>query len=161
MNEIWKPIEGYEGKYMISNFGRVKSLKNSCGNYREKILKPLKSKKVYLQVNLSLNGKVQMFKIHRLVAEAFLPNPDDLEQVNHKDENKLNNCVENLEWCDNRYNVRYTQAKKVGCYKNNKLIKIYNAISDTELDGFKKSAVCQCCKGKLKNYKGYQWIYID
>lgn len=158
--EIWKPISGYEGKYMISNFGRVKSL-----NYRrtgkEKIMTPGKLRKNYLGVSLTINGKSKTFKVHRLVAEAFIPNTKNLPLVNHKDENTMNNCADNLEWCDNTYNVRYSQAKKVGQFRNNKLIKIWDVLTDVEKEGFKKSAVCQCCKGNRIFHHGYQWCYIE
>ena len=160
MKEIWKDIEGFEGKYQISNLGRVKSL-----NYRktgkEKILKLTKDKKGYLRISLKNNKKLKGFKVHRLVAETFISNPDNLDQVNHKDENKQNNSIQNLEWCDNRYNKRYSSAKKVACFKNNKLIKVYDTIIDTEKDGFKISAVCQCCIGNRNSHHSYQWRYID
>ena len=103
MTEQWRPIEGYEGLYEVSNLGRVKSLK--CG--RERILKPQMKKKGYLQVGLRKEGKYKMFKVHRLVAQAFIPNPEGLPQINHKDENPSNNRVENLEWCDSKYNNNY------------------------------------------------------
>lgn len=102
MIEIWKDIEGYDGAYQISNFGRVYS------NKRNKVLKPSKGEKGYLTVWLSNKGKGNHIKIHRLVAAAFIPNPDNLPQINHKDEDKTNNHVGNLEYCDNRYNTIYS-----------------------------------------------------
>ena len=98
--------------------------------------------------------------IHRLVAKAFIANPNRYPMINHKDENKANNIVTNLEWCDNRYNIRYSKAKKVGCYKDGKLIKVYDAVIDTEKDGFYHGHVCKVLKGKLKSHGGYQWHYI-
>ena len=113
MNEEWRDIRGYEGKYQVSNLGRIKSLKDSHGNYREKILKFKLEVSGYLQVHLYLENKVKAFKIHRLVAEAFIPNPNNLPEVNHKDENKENNRVDNLEWCDRKYNINYgTRTQK-------------------------------------------------
>ena len=104
--EIWKDIQGYEGLYQVSNLGRVRSL-----NYKKtktvKILKLTSNTKGYLQLILHKNGEISSRKVHRLVAEAFIPNPDGLPQVNHKDENKQNNCVDNLEWCTNYYNAWY------------------------------------------------------
>lgn len=159
MNEIWKQIEGYEGLYQVSNLGRVKSLNyNKTG--KEKILKPGKTTKGYLFVVLYLNKKCKNFLVHRLVAEAFLDNPNNLDQVNHIDENKQNNCLTNLEWCDNQYNQRYSSAKKVGCFNNGKLIKIYEATRDVDKDGFHHQNVCACCKGKYKSHLGFQWRYI-
>ena len=114
IEEIWRPVVGYEGLYEVSNLGRVRSLdmyvKVGYGNYRlhkGKVLSPTKNKNGYLKVNLYCNGKQKTIDVHRLVTEAFLPNPDNLPQVNHKDEDKTNNRVENLEWCDHKYNMNY------------------------------------------------------
>lgn len=159
--EIWKPISGYEEKYMVSNLGRVKSLKDSYGNYREKILKPGKVGSGYLVVRLYQNGKGKIVLVHRLVAETFLSNLSELPQVNHIDENKENNCVKNLEWCTSKYNTQYSKAKKIGCYKNGKLIKIYNVIRDVNKDGFYHQNVIKCCKGEYKSHLGFQWKYLE
>lgn len=156
MKEIWKHINGYED-YMVSNLGRVKSLKRG----KEKILVPLPNGKGYYKVCLWRNGSQKSFKIHRLVAEAFLDNPNNLPIINHRDENKQNNAVSNLEWCNEKYNHIYSCSKKVGCYSNGKLIKIYDVMRDAEKDGFKKSAICNCCKRKLNKHHGYQWAYIN
>ena len=114
MIEEWRPIEGYEGLYEVSNTGQVRSLDryvvNSLGNrrfYKGKVLIQLKGKDDYLVINLYCNGKYHQMKIHRLVAQAFIPNPENLPQVNHKDEDKTNNNVTNLEWCDAKYNNNY------------------------------------------------------
>ena len=104
--EIWKDVKGYEGKYMVSNLGRFKSL-----NYRrtgkEKILEGYPDKDGYLFVQLWKDGKGKNCRINRLVAQAFLENPQNLPEVNHKDEDKTNNRVENLEWCTTQYNIKY------------------------------------------------------
>ena len=111
--EYWKPVVGYEGLYEVSNWGRVKSIKRivkSPRGYRtvcERTLKPTKDSHGYLCVSLYKEGKMKFVKIHRLVAEAFLDNPDNLPQINHKDEDKTNNHVNNLEWCDAKYNSNY------------------------------------------------------
>ena len=114
MQEIWKDIKDFEGLYQVSNLGRVKSLprfinnnskNNKIGFYsKERILKP--SKKKYAIVVLSKNGKTYSFYIHILVAKAFLPNPDNLPEVDHLDGNKLNNHVDNLEWVTSKENVK-------------------------------------------------------
>lgn len=103
MEEIWKPIKGYENLYQVSNLGNVKSLKTEKNLY---YTKSGKSKK-YLRVGLFKNKKRTMFSIHRLVAETFIPNPNNLEQVNHKDEKPNNNCVNNLEWVSCKENINY------------------------------------------------------
>lgn len=105
--EIWKDIKGYEGKYQISNFGRVKSLPRNGTINKERILKTKLTKFGYERVYLRNKNTRTWFLIHRLVAMYFIPNPDNLPQVNHKDECKTNNHVENLEWCDGFYNQSY------------------------------------------------------
>ena len=101
--EIWKDIQGYEGMYQVSSHGRVRSFKwNRC-----KILKTRKDKKGYIVVTLTKHSKNYVPKVHRLVAIAFIPNPNNLPQVNHKDEDKSNNNIDNLEWCTNEYNRNY------------------------------------------------------
>lgn len=100
MKEIWKNIMGFNG-YQVSNIGRVRSLKTY------KILKQTINNKGYKILGLSKRGKMSTFLVHRLVADAFIPNPNKLPCINHKDENPLNNCVSNLEWCDQKYNINY------------------------------------------------------
>lgn len=105
-NEIWKDIEGYESRYQVSTFGNVKSLKfNKKDECR--LMTPSKCGTGYLEVHLSLNGKTKHFLVHRLVAKAFIPNPNNYPEINHKDEIKSNNVVENLEWCDSKYNKNF------------------------------------------------------
>ena len=124
MKEIWKDIEGYEGLYQVSNMGRVKSLERTVwcglngGCYRaipERIIKPSKDNYGYLVVNLWEDGKMKTYKVHRLVATAFIPNPNNLPVINHKNEIKNDNKVDNLEWCSVLYNNTYNdKAKKTG-----------------------------------------------
>ena len=112
MKEIWKDIEGYENKYQISNLGRVKAL-DYRRTKKEKILDS-RNNKGYKAIALWNNSKRKVFLIHRLVANAFIPNPNKFPQINHKDENKLNNCVDNLEWCTQFYNNIYgTRLQRV------------------------------------------------
>lgn len=107
--EVWKDIDEYKGLYQISNLGRVKSLKKYAGKSlrEEKILKTYKDKDGYIKVILCKNNKTRFLSIHRLLAEAFIPNPENLPQINHKDENKENNDIDNLEWCTCKYNINY------------------------------------------------------
>ena len=119
MEEIWKDIKGYEGYYMISSYGNVKSLKrvvvrnnNSPLLVEEKILKCTKAKNGYIYVSLRNNGIKKMCLVHRLVAEAFIPNPDNLPFINHKDEKPSNNCVSNLEWCTQKHNMNWGTVKE-------------------------------------------------
>ena len=140
--EIWKDIEGYEGLYQISNMGRVKSCcrtiirsNNITQTFCSKIRAITLTGNGYASIMLSKNGKNQIFLVHRLVARAFIPNPDNLPEINHKDENKLNNCVDNLEWCAHYYNQTYgtkikRQSEKVSkkilqFTENGKLIKVW------------------------------------
>lgn len=112
-NEIWKDIKGYEGYYQISSFGRVRGLDRYVKQgdrtimLKSKILKPRYDSGKYLRVILTKNAIAKGFSIHRLVAQHFIPNPDNLPEVNHKDEKKENNNVDNLEWCTSKYNTNY------------------------------------------------------
>ena len=114
IEEIWKPVIGYEGLYEVSSYGRVRSLdryvKGKGESYwlrKGKVLSPEKNKDGYLLVSLCCNGKRYLRTVHRLIAQAFIPNPDNLPEVNHLDEDKTNNRVDNLEWCDRSYNNNY------------------------------------------------------
>ena len=114
IEEIWRPVVGYEGLYEVSSYGRVRSVdryvKTCYGSYRlhkGKVLSPGIRPDGYLVVSL----QYKMFRVHRLVAQAFIPNPDNLPQVNHKNEVKSDNCVDNLEWCDATYNNNYGTAR--------------------------------------------------
>lgn len=110
IEEIWRPVVGYEGLYEVSSYGRVKSLcKYDSRNrfLRGRILRLFTDGLGYLRAQLYSNSKRKSFLVHRLVAQAFIPNPDNLPQVNHIDENPSNDNVDNLEWCDGKYNVNY------------------------------------------------------
>ena len=105
MIEIWKDIEGFEGLYQVSSLGNIKSFKQ---NKNGKILKKQITYDGYAFVGLVKNKISKNYKIHRLVAQSFIDNPDNLLEINHKDKNKLNNCIDNLEWCTRRYNCLYS-----------------------------------------------------
>lgn len=124
MQETWKDIDDYKGLYQISNLGRVKSLnrvvikKNGVHHpFKEKILSCEINNKGYIMVALCKNTKIKLFSVHRLVAKAFIPNPNNLSQVNHKDRNKENNHVNNLEWCTQSVNMQH--AYKQGLWHGN------------------------------------------
>lgn len=154
--EEWKDIEGYEGLYQVSNYGRVKNVRTN------QILKIAHNQKGYQHVCLINNGK-HTKKIHRLVAQAFIPNPNDFLQINHKDKNKDNNIHTNLEWCDCYYNINYSLAKKILQFdlKGN-LIKEWNSLSEIErVLKYNASAICGCCRKNRKTAYGYMWKYKE
>ena len=167
MKEIWKDKKDYEGRYQVSNWGRVKSLKRK-NVLKEKILKPYVDKDGYLTV--MLNNPRKTFLVHRLVAEAFIPNPDNLPQVNHKDENKQNNVVINLEWCDVKYNNEYNNGQKRRAIKRLKpilqytldgeFVREWESAKQAEREGgFNNVCICKCCRGHIKYHKGFRWSY--
>lgn len=170
MKEIWKDIEGFEDKYQISNLGNIKSLKDSKGNKREKILKLQKDNKGYLRIQLFKGGKYYTKIVHRLVAIAFIPNPENKPQVNHiKEFEKDNNRVDNLEWCDNKYNCNYGTRSKRGGEKHSKqvyqyslsgeLIKVWQSTLECSRSGFNHRRISDCGNGIRKSYKSFIWSY--
>ena len=195
MEEIWKDIRDYEGLYQISNNGNVKSLgrwvyyKNKGKRWKkEKILKPSVVKGGYLHVGLHKNGKIKNYLVHRLVAEAFIQNPNNYPQVNHKDENPSNNFVNNLEYCDAKYNVNYgTRNKRVAekmkgkklseesknkiSEANSKPVLQIDQLTDTIIAefpsinevqrqlGINQSNISKCCLGKINTAYSFKWQY--
>ena len=174
--EIWKTAivngEPWEN-YQVSNFGQILSLSyNKTG--KPKLLKTCKDKYGYLRVGLYKNGKRKLFQIHRLVAETFISNPDNLPQVNHKDENKENNFVGtpendykdgNLEYCTSEYNSNYgTRNEKLSKIvlqfsKTGEFIREWKSTHDCGRNGFNHRHVSDCCRGERKTHKGYIWKY--
>lgn len=129
LNEEWKDIEGYEGLYQISNKGRVKSLGNGGpSKYRGKVI--IKKQRLnnmgYYYVGLWRNSIVKHYMVHKLVGTHFIPNPDNLPCINHKDENPKNNCVDNLEWCTYKYNSNYGTCIKRRSEKKRKPVNQYD-----------------------------------
>ena len=160
--EIWKDIEGFEGYYQVSNMGRVKSL-NYHRTGKEKILKGCDNGDSYLRVMLYKDGKGKKYRVNRLVAQAFIENPDNLPEVNHKDKVRTNNCVDNLEWCTTQYNIDYSLSKAIiGINKVSGLILEFPSIAEAERQtGISKGNICSCLKGNYKSAGGYVWFYAD
>lgn len=164
LNEVWRDIEGYEGLYQISNLGRVKAIKNNT------IRKP-RIGMGYYYLNLSKYGKKKTFKIHRLVASHFVDNPNGYPCVNHKDENKLNNNANNLEWCTWKYNVNYgtalerrtkTQTREIVQFDlNGEEVKRWNGLNEIKGAGMCPSSISQCCNNNYKTSYGYVWKYAS
>lgn len=174
MKEEWKDIKGYEGLYQISNLGNVKSVYKN-GNFKI-LIGGIKNG--YRQVILVKDGKRKYINVHRLVAEAFIPNKENKSQVNHIDGNKLNNKVDNLEWCTQSENMKHAykiglekplyaiinkRAKKVKQYdKNNNLINCYNGIKEAaRINNINPGDITKCCKNKRKQVGGYVWRYAN
>jgi hypothetical protein len=164
MTEIWKDIKGYENLYQVSNFGNVKSLRNNI------TLKPNVKKNGYYRVSLSKNGKVKESNIHYLVASTFIENPESKPTVNHKDLNKLNNCVTNLEWATMKEQIRHLIENKQD-YKENMPIKMYRLLADPEVNKKRLDALRNCDRSKqiayaksktgLKNNKAQLMMHIN
>lgn len=188
MKEEWRTIEGADDKYSVSNLGNVKrnehytivSPTSQHPNgakmfYEEKEVKGYIDKEGYRIVYLQTSNKKITKKVHRLVAEAFIPNPNNLSQVNHKDENRLNNSVQNLEWCDAKYNANHGTRKdklrkisgiRIAQYDlSGNLIKIWDSMSQASQYFGTKTTSCirRVCKKEpgRNTYKGFIWRYVD
>lgn len=187
MKEVWKDVVGYEGYYLVNNFGIIKrtgkyvrAFKNSYRYLPEKIIQSTHDKDGYLKVQFSKEGKRTTARVHRVVLTAFNPCADTSKQVNHKDENKENNRLDNLEWCDAKYNLEYNggQAKRretqirnlhqkngwrVGQYDlNGNLIKVWDSITRISTEtGFTRTCIRDCLSGVQKKSHGYVWKKVS
>ena len=188
--EIWKDIAGYEGKYQVSNFGRVRSL-NYLNTGRTELLKPKTYRGGYHCVSLSKDGKIWYAKIHRLVYDAFVgidkpyirgAKGDKCWVINHKDETRTNNRLDNLELITHQENVVYGSAlqKQREKQRNNKytskkvfqysqdgvLLNVWPSTRECQRNGFDCRRISECCNGKSKHenkheYKGFLWYYKE
>ena len=166
-NEVWKIMKEHSN-YEVSNLGKIKN------KTTDRIRKTSINNKGYEQFIVYIDKKPKTFYVHRVVANNFLENFNNLPEVNHKDENKLNNCVDNLEWCDGCYNLHYgtrieriTSKKKpffikiVQKDKNKNIIKIWENINEIVCNtNYHRSNIYKCCQGKLKTAYGYVWDYL-
>lgn len=171
--EVWKDIEGYDGFYKISNLGRCKSHHAlGSGKYTSegRILKPFKCTNGYLEYQFRKNGKRKCHLAHRLVAQAFILNPNNKPEVNHKDEDITNNTVTNLEWVTSKENVNYgtrnirvgnkLSKKVVQLTTDGKLVKIHSGLQKAgEEMNVDCTGIIRVCKGKQKTSKGFKWMY--
>lgn len=183
MIEVWKDIKGYEGLYQVSNYGRVKSLdhivtQKAKGNgtlsrlVRGRVLKTGRDKDGYCLIALSKNGKVRGFKVHRLVADAFIPLVQGKEIINHKDSNRRNNKVTNLEWCNTHENALHAykygsqkpfRAKKVLQYsKDGELVNEWNSIKEAgRKTGICSVGISRVCNSKKGSAGGFIWRFTE
>ena len=180
----WKDIVGYENEYQINQFGEIRTLKDSPKLKKYDVLKPQISKRNgYVYQMLYKNGKEKLLRVHRLVAMAFLPNPNNLPQVNHKDGNKQNNSVDNLEWCKQSDNMKHAyknglqipsenqrkaiintnklKQKKVCQIKDGEIINTFSGISEASRQTkISISCISRCCNLKRKSTNGYEWRFL-
>lgn len=169
--ETWRDIQGFDGKYQVSDCGRIRG--------RKGIMKPSISRTGYPHITLSKNGKRYDCNIHRLVAEAFIPNPNKLPLVNHKDEVKINNCVENLEWCSYSYNTNYgsspakiskalrkryvnrdnhPNSRNVMCIETGKQWCCVKSAGEEM--GIDSSSISKVCRNERLSAGGFTWKYV-
>ena len=182
-SEIWKDVVGYEGFYQVSNKGNVYSItrKDSIGRkLGGRMLKPCYDRDGYLRVYLCKNGKRKTRFIHRLVAGAFLPNPNGYSEINHRDENKVNNYANNLEWCTREHNVNHgTMIERAAQARSKKVravniktgeVLTFNSAKEAGRKGYSLGKVSMACRGVYKastgkmigdgrTYKGHRWSY--
>lgn len=167
----WKDIAGYEGLYLVSDEGDVITLPRTVDAGRcilhRKARKPKKilrgrNELLYEAVALTNDGKTKFAAVHRLVAQAFIPNPNGYKEVNHIDRNTRNNCVDNLEWCDKQYNNEYSHNKPIQQYSiDGELLATYKStVYATQITGIKSTCITNNLKGKSRTAGGYVWKYL-
>lgn len=179
MEEVWKDVQGYEGLYMVSNLGNVKSMNYANRGYARNLV-PKTNNSGRLWVELAKNGARKPLLVHRLVATAFIPNPENFPEINHIDENPKNNEVRNLEWCTHEYNnriyrehhplrprtVRWVKKSPRLHLKVNQIDEHGNIVKQwpNSRDIFKETgmsdwSISECCRGKRKTAYGFKWQY--
>ena len=186
--EVWKDVSGYEGLYKISNYGRVMIMsrfqdKGRFSHFSKQRTKlQFKNQRGYLRIGLIKNGKNKNFSVHRLVAEAFIPNPENKEQINHIDGNKENNHTSNLEWCTGKENCTHAFKNGLNWCRNKgrinlinkrtkqviqlndfgQLINVFNSIRQAGINtGVNDSLIHRCMNGKRKHAGGFVWKYAN
>lgn len=185
-NEKWLPIRGYEQSYMVSSYGRIKTIDRTLifsdgrvRKYKSMIIRTHRINQHYYVASLSQNQRKTMKDVHRLVAEAFIPNPNGLNEINHKDENSMNNCADNLEWCTRKYNINYgnhnkkVSGSRINCPSTSKpvvqmkpdgtVIQTFPSIREAarSLGDVKRDCnILRVCQGVNKTCFGYKWSYL-
>lgn len=200
-NEEWRDVVGFEGYYVVSNLGRIATLSHTViytsiydgvevkktFNAKQCLRKLRRGKHGYMECTLRDSKRIKLMKVHRIVAEAFIPNSQNLPSVNHKDEDKTNNKVENLEWCTCLYNDNYgtrnkklkksvSNAHKNGLYDNSYRTRrkpiigislldnttiFFEKLSDLAKQGFERHLASKCCRNLRRDYKGYKWMFLS
>ena len=177
--EEWEDVVGWEDLYYISSYGRIIRAKtNTCPM---KLMHPYKQKnrkKTYFAIKLQTTGRRESWLVHRLVAMAFIPNPQNMKCVDHIDEDSTNNNISNLVWCTHHMNninpiailkeseahrgkVNTAQNKEIVQIKDGKVVKIYRSITDAEKDGYTRTIISRICNGANFLHRGSQWMFLS
>lgn len=186
--EEWRDVVGYEGCYMVSDFGRIAMVRTSSKfirngktffkNCNRHICSTSISPSThYRRMTFIMDGKKDTQLVHRIVATAFIPNPNNYRCIDHKDDNPQNNHVSNLQWCTYKFNNSKEHHRKLGSsakkgridpkrkplviLKNGEYVKTYKSMFEANLDGHISSAILRVLRGKLKTHHGFQWIYLS
>ena len=184
MDEEWKPVIGYEDYYEVSNLGRVRSKRNKTRitDKESKVMKQKFDNRGYLRVNLHSENNKKSYLVSRMVAEAFIPNPNNYKIVGHKDDNKINNTIDNLYWTtvkeNNFHNGKFDTFLEKRKEKMHKIVKAlsvkiigtnidtgeeirFSSMQEAQRNGFSSGKISLCCNGKRKKHKGYTWKKED